>query len=293
MRMKRCLTLYGSLFSLIACSSQAAPTADSLSPDASIFPRPGPQTTDELGENPWLHGFGGAAEEGELQSSGSTSAADPTDPSDPTPPPSKHDTTSPETGSKPDQNTPVDPLDPPEMPDRTPALKLEEYLEGKGSDKVLSFSNTGAGTEGSCHVEVYVNGGTTPWRSMPLSPLPNPGETGSYCSAVVTGRDCLGEISGNTFNGNDALLVRCNEQLTDSFGQVGYDPGPGWSSVTSAQRSTKDSHWLRCSSPDLNASDPFLIDEQWILYPEAESLSAAQAQCPGSSPLGLGGTTAL
>jgi hypothetical protein len=84
--------------------------------------------------------------------------------------------------------------------------------------------------------------------------------------------------------------VRCNGQLTDSLGQLGYDPGAGWSSDTAPQLTTKDSHWLRCSGPDLQATDPFFIDAQWVLYPEGEELEAAPARCP--THLGPGGAAA-
>jgi len=286
--MKRYVMLPGALFSLIACGSEVVPTPSSLSPAAAIFPLPGPETKVEPDDNPWLRGFGGAAPDTDAHGSGAEPHASPADPQDP-PSATEPDVSSPGTTPS-DPSGQDEPLEPPdELPDLSPRLELIEYLEGQGSDKVLSFSNRGAGIDGSCSVDVYVNGGTTPWRSMPLSPLPAPGETGSYCSAAITDRACLGEISGSTFNGNDALLVRCDGQLTDSFGQLGHDPGAGWSSGVAAKLTTKDSHWLRCSSPDRDATNPFVVDEQWILYPEGEDLSTAQQLCPDPSALGLGG----
>src|SRR5690242_7059125 len=255
--MKCYVALTWALFSLIACDSRTEPVSSPLSPGAAIFPLPGPQTESESDDNPWVSGFGGDAPDSDVQASGPQSQAGPTDAEGHPSSSTNHDTTSPTTTPT-DPNAPDDPVDPTDEPsDLSPRLELIEYLEGQGTDKVLSLSNTGAGTDGSCSVEVYVNGGTTPWRTMPLDPLPALGETGSYCSTAVSGRICLGEISGSTFNGNDALLVRCNGEVTDSFGQVGYDPGAGWGSEVAAKLTTKDSHWLRCTGPDLDTTDPF------------------------------------
>lgn len=287
--MKHCHPCTWALLSVIACGSPSAPAPLALPSASAIFPLPAPETNSDPEDNPWLDGFGGTTSEETPQAPVDQTDADPLSPEEPGTAQSEHDPLLPhQDTASPSQTVPnagKDPTQP--LPVRSPVLRLEEYLEGKGSDKILSFSNAGTGIEGSCSVELFVNGGTKPWRTLALTPLPAPGETAIYCSAAVTDRACTGAISGSTFNGNDALVVRCAGQLTDSFGQVGVDPGSGWASTADPKLTTKDSHWLRCVGPDLDPTDPFVVDEQWAIYPAGESLSVAQQRCATS--LGLGG----
>lgn len=170
-----------------------------------------------------------------------------------------------------------------------PSVILSEYKEGLGSDKRLALVNLGETTPLSCRIEVYVNGGTTPWRKITVSHELAPGQGPVVlCSETEANSSCMGSVSGSYFNGNDALLVICDDIVMDSFGQIGFDPGAAWTDINRTI-SSKDMDLIRCDQrPDTDASNAFFIEAQWIKREAGEPLEAALLRCP-TAP-GLGGS---
>ena len=116
----------------------------------------------------------------------------------------------------------------PEPPLRT--LWFSEYVEGKANNKALEIVALGPEALAGCSVEVYANGTTKASASWELE-----GEVSVEHPFVLCTED-LAELIGAlctrsaklTFNGDDAVVLRCGEQLLDVLGQVGTRPDEQW-----------------------------------------------------------------
>jgi uncharacterized protein len=114
-----------------------------------------------------------------------------------------------------------------------PDLIISEYIEGSAYNKALEIYN-GTGTQtnlASYTLEVYSNGSTVPavislgsanLAALSVFVIANP----SAAQAILDEADLTS--SALSFNGNDALVLLMDGQVIDSLGQVGVDPGTGW-----------------------------------------------------------------
>ena len=112
-------------------------------------------------------------------------------------------------------------------------LYFSEYIEGSNNNKALEiFNETGAPVDLSEYeIQLYVNGGTSPSKTITLSGTLNDGETFAICnsSADTSLQNRCQMTSGSlTFNGDDALVLVHNGTVVDSIGRVGEDPGAAW-----------------------------------------------------------------
>jgi hypothetical protein len=140
-----------------------------------------------------------------------------------------------------------------------------EYVEGTGSSKALElYALTASSLEG-CELETYFNGKLEPARLALHGEIPA-GETYVLCSsALASAQPPLCDRSTNlTFNGDDALALRCGGQLLDVIGQIGVDPGAAWGEGATAD------HTLRrhcdVSSGSSSGSEPFEPAEEWSSF---------------------------
>lgn len=113
-------------------------------------------------------------------------------------------------------------------------LIISEYIEGSAYNKALEIYN---GTDSrvnlaSYTLAVYTNGSTIPSvialgngniNERDVFVIANP----SAAAAILSETDLTSSLLN--FNGNDALVLLMDGQVIDSLGQVGADPGTGWS----------------------------------------------------------------
>lgn len=177
-----------------------------------------------------------------------------------------------------------------EAPLREPAgLLLTLYYESRGAEKYLEIQHVSgdASEEGSCVLEVYANGNMRPFRRVVLPPL-QPQERVLLCTTQAQDAACLPLLGSTIFNGNDALLISCQGELTDSFGRLGEDPGSAW---TEGEISSKDQRLIRCDlTPARSPQDEFLIAQSWGLWHQDEPREEAERRCspsPGDRDLHL------
>lgn len=152
-------------------------------------------------------------------------------------------------------------------------LFFSEYIEGSSNNKAIEiFNGTNQTVDLSQYtVELYANGATTVNNTQTLT-----GQlaSGDVCilvnsSAVVELKDKADTTSAvANFNGDDALVLKHNGVIIDSFGQVGVDPGSVWGSgdVTTAEHSL-----VRKSSitkGDITIDDVFNPSSEWDSYPQ-------------------------
>lgn len=174
-------------------------------------------------------------------------------------------------GAAGDANEP-EPVDEPQS--ATPVLVISEYIKGAGNDKAIEITNVGSDPvpENLCSLEMYTNGRTDPFRTFVLDRQLAAGQSLVLCHSS-SNTDILARcniVNGSlTFNGDDALVVACSDEVVDSFGQVGTLPGDG---LWGADESYLVDHTLRrlCSSgPRKDPAAPFALEEYFTVADEA------------------------
>lgn len=254
------------LWLLLAGCSGEGPAADAPgAPEPDFLARaPIPPPEQEVGAgdegaNPWLRGFPTSGEEPEP----SGSAAEPTD----------------EPRADPSDDPTVEPL-----PVEPANLLITQYYEGTGNNKALELTNLGAQPLdlSRCRLVTYVNGSTTPYRNAALSGTLAGGASVVVCSASTTAplsAYCDTTSSAIAYNGNDAVLLRCDDALLDSFGRLGEDPGAAWGTAVR----TIDANLIRSCSVaegDRTPDDVFEPEAEWRSVPLTELDDLGRWSCP-------------
>lgn len=162
----------------------------------------------------------------------------------------------------------------PEVP--PPDVRLVRYVESSSADKQVWLENRGpAILSEECELVIYSNGGTKPYRRHPIMAL-SAGQLARLCTTSVTA-GCEMSLGSSSFNGNDALVLSCRGEVTDSFGRLGEDPGKAWQGPGV---SSTDSSLVRCGTDrDTVPSDPFIIERDWATAAADLNLAEAQQSC--------------
>ncbi|MDD2682299.1 MAG: lamin tail domain-containing protein, partial [Bacilli bacterium] len=161
------------------------------------------------------------------------------------------------------------------MIDSTPAANIffSEYVEGSGYNKAMEiYNNEGVDVDLEGYtIEMFSNGSTEPSSYNPpieLTGILKAGETlvliGSNDGADPILKEKADVVSGTiNHNGDDFYVLKKGEQIVDSFGQFGVDPGDGYGT----DPSTKDMTWVRKSSVttgDTIIDDVFDPTVEWV-----------------------------
>ena len=157
-------------------------------------------------------------------------------------------------------------------------LYFSMYGEGAGSNKFLEIYNgTGASVDLSNYsVELYSNGATTATntQTFPAGTMIASGDvyvlyaTGSS-TTIINASELLSTTCN--FNGDDAVVLKKSGTVIDMIGQVGTDPGTGWT-VGSTLLGTLNHTIVRkltVCSPNAVALSSFGTDDatsEWIVY---------------------------
>jgi hypothetical protein len=175
------------------------------------------------------------------------------------------------------------PDEPPEPLPRT--LLISEYAEGSaGNKKALELASLVEETLLGCEVEVFANGALDPSASWSLDGSVTPETPYLLCtkelSAALEGVSCSREAA-LTFNGDDAVVLRCGDQIVDVLGQVGTRPDKQWGAGDSR---TADMTLRRACS--VQVGDPLESDEfdpslEWIPA-GADEFSGLGQHCAGA-----------
>ncbi|WP_456277479.1 DUF6359 domain-containing protein [Bacillus sp. AK128] len=146
-------------------------------------------------------------------------------------------------------------------------LFISEYIEGSSYNKAIEiFNGTGSDVDLSSYtLELYSNGASSASQSVAL--------TGTLANndVFVLAHSSAGEelklvadlINGSVtnFNGDDAVVLKNNGTVIDSFGQVGVDPGSSWGGITADKTLVRKASIL---TGDINPNDSFDPSIEWI-----------------------------
>lgn len=167
------------------------------------------------------------------------------------------------------------------------AVFMSEYVEGSSNNKALEIVNTGSQDFdlATCELLRYSNGSSS-GVSIPLSGVLSPDAVHVIChpnfSQEEIGR--CDETSGNlSFNGDDAVELRCDDVTLDVIGQIGVDPGSQWGS---GDTTTKDHTLCRravVTQGDLDGSDAFDPEDEWVALPGDTFSGLGDADLCGAS----------
>lgn len=174
-------------------------------------------------------------------------------------------------------------------------LLITEYLEGSGNNKAVELSNLGGETLAldQYRLALYANGRTLaagPTNSLALQGTLAPGASLvlAHPSALPATLSKANLTSGNlVFNGDDGLVLYRGDEIVDSLGQIGVDPGTAWAS---GAVSTLDMTLRRKAGVNLgrvDAAAPFDPAAEYLAFArdEASGLGCGgEANCDGSQP---------
>jgi hypothetical protein len=151
------------------------------------------------------------------------------------------------------------------------ALYISEYVEGSGNNKAIEIYNSSATLPANltgCALRYYFNGNPTVGTTIPLAGIVDAESTYVVCDDDVTPlpvAQCDQLATPAFFNGDDAIELVCGETTLDVLGQIGVDPGEGWTDA-GATVSTFDSTLRRdctVTTGDPDGSDAFDPSVQW------------------------------
>ncbi|WP_338766455.1 lamin tail domain-containing protein [Bernardetia sp. ABR2-2B] len=162
-------------------------------------------------------------------------------------------------------------------------LFFSEYIEGSSSNKALELYNpTGASVDLTDYrIELYTNGNTTIQNSLDLTGTLAAGATyviaNAGADAAVTG---AADITSNItfFNGDDVLLLKESGTVIDAIGQLGVDPGSGWTVGTGATNEFTLRRDCAVTFGDTDETDAYTpID--WVVFPR-DTFDGLGEHCP-------------
>ena len=164
---------------------------------------------------------------------------------------------------------------------KTSDLFFSQYGEGSGNNKYLEiFNATGASVDLSAYdVQIHFNGNTSSStgniKDLGTGTLANNDVLVVAHSSAGADLSSYADITSNIgFNGDDAVTliktVSGSTSVIDVIGQIGSDPGSGWS-VAGTSNATKDKSLTRKNSvtgPNATALGSFgsnTTDSEWIV----------------------------
>ncbi len=141
------------------------------------------------------------------------------------------------------------------------SVYFSEYLEGSSFNKALEIFNHGAIAVENLQIVLYANGSSSPSATIALNGSIPPG--GVFVIAGSRSNPALAsladQLSGSlNFNGDDAIGLILNGVLVDTIGQIGFDPGAGWTTDILSTLNMTLRRRPGVSSGDSNPNDDFL-----------------------------------
>ncbi|MFJ5769595.1 chitobiase/beta-hexosaminidase C-terminal domain-containing protein [Psychrobacillus sp. NPDC093180] len=160
-------------------------------------------------------------------------------------------------------------------------LIISEYVEGSGTNKAIELYNgTGSTIDlGKYTLELYSNGATSASQKLNLTGTLENGKTYVIYNSTnteITSKGNLKNTSVINFSGDDPVLLKKNDEVVDSIGQVG-----------SRIENLKDVTLVRknnVTSGDRDTTNSFDSSEEWIEYPKDTFSNLGSHEMDASSP---------
>lgn len=135
---------------------------------------------------------------------------------------------------------------------------ISEYVEGSSNNKAIELYNNGDSTVdlSEYQIKFFFNGKTTASNTINLTGEVSPTQT--YVISENNAVDAVLAVAqqtnnGSFYNGDDAIVLYKGDQVIDSIGQVGFDPGTAW---REGDKSTKDKTLRRLAAITTGDKNP-------------------------------------
>lgn len=154
---------------------------------------------------------------------------------------------------------------------------ITEYIEGSSNNKAIEITNIGSsnvelGAE-DYSLSLYINGRSDPSYTYKLSGILIPNSslvihnTGLTIASSFKPPLGLSENKAVNHNGDDSYILKKGDEVVDSFGQIGVDPGRYWGNSTNNSRNRT---LRRKESITVGDSDPYnafeTLEDEWIFF---------------------------
>lgn len=169
-----------------------------------------------------------------------------------------------------------------------PTIFFSEYVEGAGAgNKALEITNGGGSPAdlSMCQIRRYSNGGTSPQSATVMGPtMLAPGGVWTVCNGGIEGVTCDQTSGTINHNGNDAYDLVCGGMVVDTFGQIGDDPGTGWTGGGLDTANYTLRRMCTVAGGDPNGMDVFDPSVEWMgmawMAPADNSGLGNRSECP-------------
>jgi hypothetical protein len=143
---------------------------------------------------------------------------------------------------------------------------FSEYVEGSGNNKALEIASAMPVSLAGCRVEVFANGNAEkPSASWTLEAEVTRDAPWVLCRkelAATLGGVCHQE-AGFAFNGDDAVVLRCDGAVMDVIGQIGVQPEARWGTPDLGTLDLTLRRACGTSTGDRDGTDPFDPSLEW------------------------------
>ncbi|MEM5567059.1 HYR domain-containing protein, partial [Psychroserpens sp. AS72] len=152
------------------------------------------------------------------------------------------------------------------------ALIISEYVDGNNNDDCIEIFN-GTGNDinlnaGNYTLNFYIDGSSTPTYTVPLLGVIADREVYVVCNPFTPNADVVANQTGAFgIDGNDAIALVSNGNAVDIIGEIGIDPGTGWSSGSVSTSGTTLVRNLDVLQGNINTFVANLATE-WSSYPQ-------------------------
>lgn len=158
-----------------------------------------------------------------------------------------------------------------------PNLLLTEYVEGTGDNKAIEIYNPTSATidlaADTYQISMYFNGSMSPGLTINLTGTIASGSTYVVINNHATDPTLISKAnqvySGSTgwFNGDDAIVLKQNNVVIDTIGQIGYQPLSGeWGTGLTSTKDNTLAKKCGLSCGDKNGYNSFDPAIQWNGY---------------------------
>ncbi len=152
-------------------------------------------------------------------------------------------------------------------------LFISEYVEGSGYNKAIELFNGKGHTIdlSEYQLSLYLNGAVAPSVTVKLYGYLTPHTTFVVANSLASSEILI--VTDQThdslwFNGDDVIVLRHNDDIIDSFGQVGITPGAFWGSGDLSSRNRTLRRMAMVATPDTDVHDEVDFSAQWRGYSE-------------------------
>jgi predicted extracellular nuclease len=143
---------------------------------------------------------------------------------------------------------------------------FSEYVEGSGNNKALEIASATPVSLAGCRVEVFANGNAEkPSASWGLDAEISSDTPWVLCTKALSmtlGGVCRQE-AGLAFNGDDAVVLRCDGALMDVIGQIGVQPEARWGTPELGTLDLTLRRACSVSTGDRDGTDAFEPSVEW------------------------------